>query len=1054
MGRVKRYDFYGGMNEVFPAHALPDNKAALIQNMYLAKDGVWKNYKVPELLYDTSTVFANASNVYQWYPAYVPSGCVDTYVYVVFKTDKTVIMVWRTATTPSVTWNTPSTLVTLTAYNNVRAVSDSNQFVFVNGRGNDPVYRIRINQSGTIIVGNIAPLRSYQFPTLVTLKYSDDDSGGTGIGKGGIYGYRAVFVNEFEERSAPTPILMIDTYQWQKRGEITADGDYVYSDELSGRLKSATIRISDIPAGAKKIELYRCDAYGSMPLSPMSLTRYVAERVVGNSETTVDIVDSFPYGVMEVQTTGAGNPSGDEVALLSGTIFIANAVDTVDFPVDLTATGAGLWEITITNANEFNYVNCWFMIDLQDEGTNHGDSAYLDSYKWEEYDADKVRIFDDDLITPLDVYYYASDSNVHNNGATTKARRLTFVRIPYVPIGTKKIYFAVSGTAEDYPVSFPKSFKLLDDDTKTAAFLSSLTTSPVKGEYSVIATANKTLTDATPLNSDYRLTNKANSNFEPNYLYLLSTNAVNIRMYADKSFTGFVYQNNADTSFVVNPTATNIVYHNDSIFMKRKGYCCLWLYMGKPASDDTYEIIAIAEYKGGQNQPRISLKVNVNSGAGTYRLFISIDDGDAGVEDAPEYNGTFSSDKAHLFVCFSWDNIINASDVSDSDINTYLHVYDTDAGGFTSDTGSRTNVVIDGKQNFYVYLVENNSTSYVYLSHYTLDYGTVIDDTAYLRHIRQLCRFMPIFPTQSIGIDYSVGNIGGTNYYVNKGITISKITTANENNPGRLFWTDYNAMIGFNEKQYYDEITGLAALKSYMPTDEHSTLLVATKNRVYRTSLVGNSANDCQTIIELDGVGCMSISAMVQITGGVAWVDTKGMYLLLDGVIRNITENEISVTPASAVLVYDPINQWLWLTDSYKAVYQIIEGVWWRNVDALTKPQMFLSYAGTDGYFNFSDKKLYKRGTSTAATVSFKTKAYALRNKLLRHRLVTSVFTGTYSWLVTMYSKYITSGSSSSSGYTGNNNAFTSAPNTKGDYAQLTLSSCDNIIAIDIEDEG
>lgn len=1056
MARVKRYDFYGGMNEVFPAHALPDNQAALIQNMYLAKDGVWKNYKIPEVLYDSSTEFANAYKIYQWFPNYVPTGCVDTYVYVIFKTNNTVIMKWRTATSPSVTWNTPTTLVTLSAYTTVRAAYDSNQFVFINGRNNDPVYRIRINQSGTIVVGNIAPLRSYKFPSLVTLKYSNDDDGGTGIGKGGIYGYRAVFVNEFNERSAPTPILMIDTYQWQQRGEITADGDYVYSDELKGRLISATIRISDIPTGTKKVELYRCDAYGSMPLSPMSLTRYVAEHVIGDKETTVDIVDAFPYGVMEVQTTGAGNPSGDEVALLSGTIFVANAVDTVDFPVDLTATGAGLWEITITNANEFNYVNCWFMIDLQDEEINHGDSAYLDAYKWGNYDINKVRIFDDDLITPLDVYYYDTDSTMHNNGGgTTKARRFTFVRIPYVPVGTKKIYFAVSGTAENYPASFPKSFNLLGDDAKTAAFLSSLTASPVKGEYSVIATSLKTITDATPLESTYKYSNKANSNYEMQDLtipadYLLGKQ---IRMYSDKSFTGLVYQENANTDFFANgELTTDITYYNDSIFMQRKGYCCLWLHLSKPVSDATYEILALKE--SATDNPRIRLYVDVNSGTGTYALFVDVDDVDAGTGSDPVYSGSFITDEAHLFVCFSWENVIDASDIEASDINTYLFVYDTDDGSFNSDSGSRTNVVINENQKFSFKIRENNGVDYVQISHYTLDYGTVINDTTALRHIRQLCRFFPIFPTASIGIDYSVASISGTNYYVNKNIVIQKITTVNEKNPGRLFWTDYNSMIGFNEKQYYEEITGLSPLKSFMPTDEHSTMIVATKNRIFRTALIGDTANDCETIIEMDGVGCLSVNAMVSVTGGVAWVDSKGLYLLKDGTISNITENIISIVPASAVPVYDPVNQWLWLMDSYKAIYQIIEKVWWRNVDATSKPQIFLSYGGTDGYFDYATKKLFKRGTSSAATVSFKTKAYALRNKLIRHRLVTSVFTGTYTWLVTMYSKYITSGSSSSSGYTGNNNAFTSAPNTKGDYAQITFSACDNIIALDIEDEG
>jgi len=91
-------DFTGGMNDVTPAHLLRDNQAGLIQNLYLDKDGIWKDISDPSVMLDLSaTHLANAIRVVYWKPTRVPADCIDDFVYVVFCSDGVVKLVYRGA---------------------------------------------------------------------------------------------------------------------------------------------------------------------------------------------------------------------------------------------------------------------------------------------------------------------------------------------------------------------------------------------------------------------------------------------------------------------------------------------------------------------------------------------------------------------------------------------------------------------------------------------------------------------------------------------------------------------------------------------------------------------------------------------------------------------------------------------------------------------------------------------------------------------------------------------------------------------------------------------
>ena len=88
--------FYGGMNNVVPAHILPDNQAELIENLKLGDDGVLTQIGLGDVALDLSaTYMADAVLVYQWKPATVPLDCIDDFVYIVFYSDGDCKMVYR-----------------------------------------------------------------------------------------------------------------------------------------------------------------------------------------------------------------------------------------------------------------------------------------------------------------------------------------------------------------------------------------------------------------------------------------------------------------------------------------------------------------------------------------------------------------------------------------------------------------------------------------------------------------------------------------------------------------------------------------------------------------------------------------------------------------------------------------------------------------------------------------------------------------------------------------------------------------------------------------------
>jgi hypothetical protein len=100
MSKILPFSFSGGNAPVLDAKQMPDNVAELLQNLELTEQGSWKAIKSPQLLEIPTngalpSFITGYTAIYQWFPSYVPEGCIDNYVFVVFYENGDVNLVYR-----------------------------------------------------------------------------------------------------------------------------------------------------------------------------------------------------------------------------------------------------------------------------------------------------------------------------------------------------------------------------------------------------------------------------------------------------------------------------------------------------------------------------------------------------------------------------------------------------------------------------------------------------------------------------------------------------------------------------------------------------------------------------------------------------------------------------------------------------------------------------------------------------------------------------------------------------------------------------------------------
>ncbi|HRU99078.1 MAG TPA: hypothetical protein P5092_16785 [Ruminococcus sp.] len=443
---IKAIDISKGMNNVADVHLMNDGYAEKITCLYLDESGVWKDiHKAKELLNLSETHFANAVRVAKWKPYALPTSCIDDYVYVVINTDGRVMLVWRTVATPE-SWGT-KTVFTGVNYSAYVYTLDATQFLFVDGINGKRAKRIVIETDGSIVGSDMGSTPPTTRPIFENVVLTSERDVGTRIKRGHCLAICYTYVNDREEESNPSPTLILDSVQRQARGHFSKDGEiyyypvtggeYVYTQELTGSIDSILLTIPIDSASVKRVNIYLSDVNGVETIAPLAEMRLALSRPIYGSPDTKSISVNVPLSDLEVSHDNNISTKGDTITLVDGVTYIGNSVQ----GTPLIDSAKRIWELRIFNANKYNYVNRFITIDLYDEyGTRPNDALFLKGLDWDDQDMDKIRLYDDDMITPLEVYHYPLDSVIQLHRPVTASCDATAASV-YVPSsGANKLF--------------------------------------------------------------------------------------------------------------------------------------------------------------------------------------------------------------------------------------------------------------------------------------------------------------------------------------------------------------------------------------------------------------------------------------------------------------------------------------------------------------------------------------------------------------------------------------------------------------------------------------
>lgn len=348
----------------------------------------------------------------------------------------------------------------------------------------------------------------------------------------------------------------------------------------------------------------------------------------------------------------------------------------------------------------------------------------------------------------------------------------------------------------------------------------------------------------------------------------------------------------------------------------------------------------------------------------------------------------------------------------------------------------------------------NNATLPLYPMACTVQSGEYINKT---EQILSIARFMPIYPVAGIGAYSEVAASDASTpslMLVNENVNIEALSLLQDSRPGRIQWGGYAGMPDLNEYAINENILRIAPMKSLMPTDEHNTILVFTKTNVYRLALLGNSADDCRVIKELSGLGLVNADCLVEISAGYAWLSPKGIIMLTERGLRNISDGIID-TNGVISLAYDRLKNWLWArtsTDSY--VFQLDEGFRWMHKNTNHPSKFIGALDDAEGWLDYGDNVIYRHGDNPNVgdnKTRIVTRAIRLIKKLGRIKVVSKFASSSYTFSVKLHGSKITGNTAVSGSYTANTNAKVAVPAASADYAQLDLQGVNDVIAVEIE---
>lgn len=1081
-----RYSLTGGMNDKLPAEHLPDGMAALIQNMRLRDDGAWEAVKIPQYL---DTIQFETPYVWRWEPVHMPktAGKDETGVWVYFG-DGTCMVLWKDINGDL----DLESLKPIGTYDldHLRVSYDAQQFVFVDGREGHGAQRITINPEREIncrAFGTQQPITPPTVNQIDNSKYEDNKY--TGMPVGSILYYAYCIVNEYGERSNPSPVTVCDTAQWLAKGELLVD-EYQYTDANGGSIKSVSVTCPiPVPSEAKRVELYRAHAEyfeSFRPVDPMRLVRSVDLQDETNSVTIMDASFTSP---VEIDYENDAAPAGDDIVLESGTLFVANAVSdrTFAYPV------SKVWMIHLDNQNTINYVNRWFTIDIRDEG-DCGNLACFEGLTdagaiCEPGTRNKWRFVDTDMITPLKAYMCPGPGTLRRlNGVEVVYSNLTHIQVPYMMASAEKIVYLVEFAEQhsDYANPCEKIANVQD----AIDFYEQTIENPVRDENCIIAQGRPVSTPRVSGNYSKMWGNKANRIYEAQGSAFEKTGLPDVQTprlpYTYNEVLAMPFPVHSRPLFAQAEELNAWCYgmgifenisgwkHYDNTHnmpSSRLGYLHGEVYadLEKGETKRVFRLMTELPEEGtGRDFREILGEISRDSDGEGYKFKIStalVDYMEWGDFDWPDSNAigeiyeleipvAANNDEfaPKIFLFYSWALRMDTN-FGNTDDPTYITDYnDTMMGAVVIRSNRSAAPVVrslQGQQRNYfqdmpVYAEFWNEDN-VATGNWYLSLGEFIDNP---QEFMAFSHYGTHFesPAAVIGWRSETSN----NRVVNKNITWEAYELRNERRPGKIRWSLGGAVPELYERNIFQEIKRIIPLKSWQPTDEHNTMLIWTKDKVLRMALAGDNREASALITEMHGVGLQNPEELAQVTEGVIWKDGNAVYLLNANSLKEIARQVVDLADETMTALYDKKNkEVLFIPADGNAYCYNLKWNAWSRLDYGLDAKQFIEYDGkwclvADGVYDLDPED------DTKLAPLIRTKKHPAKLKL--RRLTIHPASGNVRALVRalIHNHRLAAGYTASPTYTLSGDDPKAMPQLSGDYVQFEIVT-DTIHTYDIE---
>lgn len=1038
---IKRENFLGGMSEVLPAENLPEGMAAAIENMRLDRDGTWRVLQKPAYRDDLQF---ESGKAYAWQPVYMPSGAdsgEDT-VYVYFASGFCAIW-YKTGYDPLGepywTMTLANDITDLIETDSVRVGYDSQQFVFVDGRENGGAQRITIDSEGDIHLRRFGTEQPKTKPTILQIdneRYEDEAY--TGLPVGSILFYCYCIVNEYGERSNPSPLAICDTAQWLAKGTLKLEEDYAYIDINGGSIKSVSVSCAiPQPDEAKRIELYRTGTpyfESAVPLPPLKL---VTSQAVPEGADTVNMTDSAFASAIEADYENDSAPAGDDISLESGTVFIANAVTQTSFgyPVDKA------WAITLTNRNQENYVNRWICIDIRNSAGNFVGLSNTNAI----YEAN-YRFVYSDMITPITAWGTKAntDGSVHTftdivSGDTLYYHNLVWLQVPYIAANSDTTIYLVQ-YSDNVDETYGSNIQVLTEGN-SRTFLDSWIDNPVRDENCKISVGRIVTTP--PVTDGWQAArgNKANAFWKAtttgtqiwdNQGTIIQ--ALPIYDYSENSAVS--YNNSMPWTYTTGGAAAFTYSGVEGMGDADSGYFYIFAKLNASYSIDDVKLAAIVF---GSNS---SIVIALDNAVGGKSLAVKIGDDDDSPYEVYQHPLTGGT---HLFAFVSWQRDFNATG-ADVDQKTLLKVATLEwSAGLPTYTETYHNNAPKLKEvnEPAVYIYENHLDSDIKASGYwCFNMGEFIDNDY---EILALSRFDTHFKDYVIGVrnfERTLDTVGNVN------VAIEALELENSRKPGKIRWSNGGAVPDLYEHNIFEAAVRIVPLKSFQPTDEHNTLLIWTEKNVLRMGLSGINQEASAVITEARGIGLQNPDCLVQVADGVIWSEKTGIYCLSAGGLKEIGQRRVTLDVYERA-IYDPYHREVLFvkSDSTAMVYSLDYDVW-SQVDYGVEPQGYLEIDGA-GHLLSAEGIYELEPDGDTLTPRILTRKIPARNKI--NRLTLHSEAGNVKAFIHNHRLAVTPKETAT--YALGKDDPKGIPQLSGDYVQFEIET-DSIHSFDVEDRN